>query len=77
MWDQKTQHGEERDLCYRVKKEKHKQILNKPKPTNTNTKPTPISKTQITRSNSVRGDFWGMHKIDLKRLDILGFVTVW
>ena len=43
----------------------------------TNTKPTPISKTQITRSNSVRGDFWGMHRIDLKRLDILGFVTVW
>ena len=34
-------------------------------------------KTQITRSNSVRGDFWGMHRIDLKRLDILGFVTVW
>jgi len=58
-------------------KGKCEQIWNKPKPTNTNTKPTPISKTQITCSIVWGGDIWGMHRIDLKRLDILGFVTVW
>ena len=24
---------------------------------------------------SMRGDFWGMHRIDLKRLGILGFIN--
>jgi len=59
-----------------VKRGKPKQIWNKPKPTNTDTKPTPISKTQITCSNSVRGDFWGMHRIDLAGTSNLRFVTV-
>jgi hypothetical protein len=33
-------------------------------------------KQLITRSYSVRGDFWGMHRIDFKGLSILGLLTV-
>ena len=46
-------------------KGKGEQIWNKPKPTNTNTKSNTNQKTTNHMFYNVRGDFWGMHRIDL------------
>jgi hypothetical protein len=68
--------GEVRGLCYGVKRGAARGSGTSQKPTNTNTKSNTNQKQLITRSYSVRGDFWGMHRIDFKGLSILGLLTV-
>jgi hypothetical protein len=68
--------GEVRGLCYGVKRGAARGSGTSQKPTNTNTKSNTNQKQLITRSYSVRGDFWGMHRIDFKGLSILGLSTV-
>jgi hypothetical protein len=68
--------GEVHGLCYGVKRGAARGSGASQKPTNTNTKSNTNQKQLITCSYSVRGDFWGMHRIDFKGLSILGLLTV-
>ena len=52
-------HGEVRGLCYGVKREAASRSGTSQNPQNTNTKSNTNPKTQITRSNSVRGRLLG------------------
>ena len=69
--------AEVRGLCYGVKREAASRSGTSQNPQNTNTK----SNTNLKHKSHVLivwgGDFWGMHRIDLVGLSILGLLTVW
>ena len=67
--------AEERGLCYGVKRGAASRSGTSQNPQTPTPNLTPTKNTTHT-FYSVRGDFWGMHRIDLKGTSNLRFVTV-
>ena len=67
--------GEEHGLCYGVKRRKESRSGTSQNPQIPTPNLTPTKNTNHM-FYSVRGDFWGMHKIDRKGTSNLRFVTV-
>jgi hypothetical protein len=66
---------EEHAICYGVKQMKCEQIWNKPKPQTPTPNLTPTQQNTKHIFYSVRGDFWGMHREDLKGTEYLKSIT--